>query len=133
MLGATTYLMMIMMQFKQIKNSVIIQDRWKDDDDDIRDLDDYLIPNDASYYVDEEEERFKERKSKLLRIPYEKPPTFKSEKFEVINYSLGPNEEYAAIKEYECDIWVLTKENVSQVYQEIFQKKDEGWSLTRTK
>ncbi|GKB37821.1 hypothetical protein Tco_0882763 [Tanacetum coccineum] len=52
------------------------------DDDDIGDLDDYLIPQDASYYVDEEEERFKERKSKLLGIPYEKPPTFKSEKFE---------------------------------------------------
>ncbi|GJX18278.1 hypothetical protein Tco_0219110 [Tanacetum coccineum] len=42
----------------------------EDDDDDIGDLDDYLIPNDASCYVDEEEERFKERRSKLLGIPY---------------------------------------------------------------
>ncbi|GJR56537.1 hypothetical protein Tco_1407058 [Tanacetum coccineum] len=42
----------------------------EDDDDDISDLDDYLIPNDASCYVDEEEERFKERRSKLLGIPY---------------------------------------------------------------
>ncbi|GJS94611.1 hypothetical protein Tco_0801579 [Tanacetum coccineum] len=62
----------------------------EDDDDDIGDLDDYLIPQDASYYVDEEEERFKERKSKLLGIPYKKPPTFKSKKFEVIKYSFGP-------------------------------------------
>ncbi|GJR26782.1 hypothetical protein Tco_1103014 [Tanacetum coccineum] len=53
-----------------------------DDDDDIGDLDDYLIPKDAPYYVDEEEEGFKERRSKLLRIPYKKPPMFKSEKFE---------------------------------------------------
>ncbi|GJV49591.1 retrovirus-related pol polyprotein from transposon TNT 1-94 [Tanacetum coccineum] len=52
------------------------------DDDDIGDLEDYLIPQDASYYVDEEEERFKERKSKLLGIPYVKPPTFKSEKIQ---------------------------------------------------
>ncbi|GJV43988.1 hypothetical protein Tco_1428524 [Tanacetum coccineum] len=37
-----------------------------EDDDDIIDLDDYLIQQDASYYVNEEEERFKERKSKLL-------------------------------------------------------------------
>ncbi|GJX16140.1 hypothetical protein Tco_0216972 [Tanacetum coccineum] len=51
------------------------------DDDDIGDLEDYLIPQDASYYVDEEEERFKERKSKLLGIPYVKPLTFKFEKF----------------------------------------------------
>nr|GEU88781.1 SGNH hydrolase-type esterase domain-containing protein [Tanacetum cinerariifolium] len=50
-----------------------------DDDDDIEDLDDYLISQDAPYYVDEEEEGFKERKSKLLRIPYEKPPTFNFE------------------------------------------------------
>ncbi|GKC79780.1 hypothetical protein Tco_1130554 [Tanacetum coccineum] len=54
----------------------------EDDDDDIGDLDDYLIPNDASYYVDEEDERFKERKRKLIGIPYEKPPTFKSEKIQ---------------------------------------------------
>ncbi|GKF15863.1 hypothetical protein Tco_0057325, partial [Tanacetum coccineum] len=85
-----------------------------EDDDDIGDLDDCLIPNNASYYVNEEEERFKERNSKLLGIPYEKPPTFKSKKFKVIKYSLGPAEEYVAIKEYEYDIWVRTDENVSR-------------------
>ncbi|GJR02851.1 putative reverse transcriptase domain-containing protein [Tanacetum coccineum] len=104
----------------------------EDDDDDIGDLDDYLIPQDASYYVDEKEERFKERKSKLLGIPYEKPPMFKFEKFKVIKYSLGPAGEYVAIKEYEYDIWIQTRENVSQVYQEIFRKKDEGWIVMRT-
>ncbi|GJY44964.1 hypothetical protein Tco_0433177 [Tanacetum coccineum] len=52
-----------------------------EDDDDIMDLDDYLIRQNASYYVVEEEERFEERKSKLLGMPYEKPPTFKLEKF----------------------------------------------------
>ncbi|GJV94541.1 hypothetical protein Tco_1546118 [Tanacetum coccineum] len=57
-----------------------------DDDDDIGDLDDYLIQDDAHYYVNEEEERFKERRIKLLGIPYKKPPTFKSEKFEVIKF-----------------------------------------------
>nr|GEV16349.1 hypothetical protein [Tanacetum cinerariifolium] len=31
----------------------------EDDDDDNRDLDDYFVPNNAPYYVDEEEERFK--------------------------------------------------------------------------
>ncbi|GJS10633.1 hypothetical protein Tco_0367429 [Tanacetum coccineum] len=71
----------------------------EDDDDDIRDLDDYLIPQDACYYVDEEEETFKERKSKLLGIHYVKPPTFKYKKFEVIKYSLGPAVEYVAIKD----------------------------------
>ncbi|GJW29217.1 putative ribonuclease H-like domain-containing protein [Tanacetum coccineum] len=39
------------------------------DDDDIGDLEDYLIPQDASYYVDEDEERFKEKKSNHLGYP----------------------------------------------------------------
>ncbi|GJZ52454.1 putative reverse transcriptase domain-containing protein [Tanacetum coccineum] len=56
-----------------------------EDDDDIMDLDDYFIPHDASDYDDEEDERFKERKSKLLRMPYEKPSTFKSKKFKILN------------------------------------------------
>ncbi|GKA45372.1 hypothetical protein Tco_0738168 [Tanacetum coccineum] len=38
----------------------------RDDDDDIRDLEDYLIRNDHPYYVNEEEERSKERICKLL-------------------------------------------------------------------
>ncbi|GJU45596.1 hypothetical protein Tco_1202862 [Tanacetum coccineum] len=88
------------------------EDAWSnylprdDDDDDIGDLDDYLIPKDAPYYVDVEEEGFKERRSKLLGIPYMKPPMFKSEKFEVINYSFRLVEEYVAIREYDYDIWV---------------------------
>ncbi|GJX69565.1 hypothetical protein Tco_0305292 [Tanacetum coccineum] len=55
------------------------------EDDDIMDLEDYLIRQDASYYIDEEEERLKERKRKLLWMPYEKPPTFKYEKFESLS------------------------------------------------
>ncbi|GKD50276.1 hypothetical protein Tco_1279252, partial [Tanacetum coccineum] len=98
------------------------------DDDDMGDLDDYLIPKDAPYYVDEEEERLKERRSKLLGIPYKKPSTFKSEKFEVIKYSFGPAEEYVAIRKYEYDIWVKTKENVFTVYQDIFTRKMKGGS-----
>ncbi|GJT80794.1 hypothetical protein Tco_1055136 [Tanacetum coccineum] len=46
----------------------------KDDDDDIGDLEDYLIQKDPPYYVNEEEERSKERRCKLLKIPYVKPP-----------------------------------------------------------
>ncbi|GJS94434.1 hypothetical protein Tco_0801402 [Tanacetum coccineum] len=49
-----------------------------EDDDDISDLDDYLITNDAPYFIDEQKERSKERRCKLLGIPYVKPPTCKS-------------------------------------------------------
>ncbi|GKC21318.1 hypothetical protein Tco_1023468 [Tanacetum coccineum] len=105
----------------------------EDNDNDIGDLDDYLVRNDAHFIVNEEEERSKKRRCKLLGIPYVKPPTCKSKKFKVIKYSFGPVEEYFAIKEYEYDIWVQTEENVSYVYHFIFRKKDEGWAMARTK
>nr|GEZ38435.1 hypothetical protein [Tanacetum cinerariifolium] len=76
----------------------------KDNDDDINDLDDYLIQNDAPFIVNEEEEQFNERRCKLLGIAYVKPPTCKFKKFEVIKYSFRPADEYVAIKEYEYDI-----------------------------
>ncbi|GKD19074.1 hypothetical protein Tco_1208232 [Tanacetum coccineum] len=43
--------------------------------DDIGDLGDYFIPNEGPYYVNEKEERYKEIRCKLLRIPNMKPPT----------------------------------------------------------
>ncbi|GJZ37076.1 hypothetical protein Tco_0583267 [Tanacetum coccineum] len=98
----------------------------RDDDVDIGDLEEYLIRKDPPYYVNEEEERYKERRCKLFGIPYVKPSTCKLEKFKVVKYSFRPVEEYVIIKEYEYDIWVQTEENISRVYQDIFQKKDEG-------
>ncbi|GKC05333.1 hypothetical protein Tco_0996943 [Tanacetum coccineum] len=77
-----------------------------DDDYDISDLEDYLIQKDPPCYLNEEEERSKERRCKLLGILYVKPPTCKSEKFKVVKSSFGPTKEYVTIKEYEYDIWV---------------------------
>ncbi|GJW16731.1 hypothetical protein Tco_0024167 [Tanacetum coccineum] len=45
-----------------------------DNDNDIEDLDDYLVRDDAPFIINEEEERFKEKRCKLLGIPYKKPP-----------------------------------------------------------
>nr|GEU29495.1 putative reverse transcriptase domain-containing protein [Tanacetum cinerariifolium] len=50
----------------------------------------------------------------------------KSEKFDVIRYSLGPNEEYITISPYKCDIWKRTKGIMSSIYHELLRKKDQG-------
>ncbi|GKE06799.1 hypothetical protein Tco_1398817 [Tanacetum coccineum] len=55
-----------------------------------------------------------------------------AEKFEAIKYSLGPNEEYIAIRRCEYDAWERNEDNMSKIYQEIFQKKDNEWKVTRT-
>ncbi|GJZ50181.1 hypothetical protein Tco_0604371 [Tanacetum coccineum] len=46
----------------------------------------------------------------------------KAEKFESIQYSLGPNEEYIAIRSYEYDIWERNKDNMSKIYQDFSEK-----------
>ncbi|GKC44487.1 hypothetical protein Tco_1062209 [Tanacetum coccineum] len=94
---------------------------------------DYELMKKLEEYWMKRRKDLRKEKSKLLGMPYEKPPTFKLEMFEVIKYSLGPEEEYVSIKEYEYDIWLRTKENASCIYEEIFHKKDKGWSVTRTK
>ncbi|GJW33079.1 hypothetical protein Tco_0053111 [Tanacetum coccineum] len=55
----------------------------------------------------------------------------KTEKFKAIKYSLGPNEEYIAVRRCEYNTWERNEESMSQIYQEIFQKKDNGWKVTR--
>ncbi|GJZ56788.1 hypothetical protein Tco_0612282, partial [Tanacetum coccineum] len=56
----------------------------------------------------------------------------KAEKFEAIKYSLGPNEEYIAIRRCEYTDWERNEDSMSKIYQEIFQKKDNGWKVMRT-
>ncbi|GJS51665.1 hypothetical protein Tco_0625027 [Tanacetum coccineum] len=66
-------------------NDDTIQDEKEpkeDDGDDMSDFDDYLVHNDAPFIINEDGERYKERRCKLLGIPYIKLPTCKSEKFE---------------------------------------------------
>ncbi|GJR66091.1 hypothetical protein Tco_0012156 [Tanacetum coccineum] len=55
-----------------------------------------------------------------------------AERFEAIKYSLGPNEEYIAIRRCEYDTWERNKDTMSQIYKDIFQKKENGWKVTRT-
>ncbi|GKB15666.1 hypothetical protein Tco_0849589 [Tanacetum coccineum] len=39
--------------------------------------------------------------------------------------------EYVAVKEDEYDDSTITREEACRAYQEIFQKMDEGWMVTR--
>ncbi|GJZ45942.1 hypothetical protein Tco_0593538 [Tanacetum coccineum] len=54
-------------------------------------------------------------------------------KFEVIKYTIGYGEEFLAICTRECDSWAQTVNGVSSIYHDIFRKKDEGWTVHRTK
>ncbi|GJT15391.1 hypothetical protein Tco_0874097 [Tanacetum coccineum] len=55
------------------------------------------------------------------------------EKFKVIKYTIRGNEEFLAICSRQCDSWARTINGVSSIYHDIFRKKDEGWTVHRTK
>ncbi|GKD78138.1 hypothetical protein Tco_1340759 [Tanacetum coccineum] len=54
-------------------------------------------------------------------------------RYMMIKYSFNNDEEYVAVKEDEYDDLTITREEVWRAYQEIFQKMDEGWMVTRAK
>ena len=99
----------------------------------IEELDDYLIKDPYFKFVDKDEEEFTKRKCQLLGIPYNEPPVIISEKFTIIKYSMGPDEEYAATKTKSYIRLSRTEENVAMIYGNIFRMKEEGWTVTRTK
>ncbi|GJY87158.1 hypothetical protein Tco_0501786 [Tanacetum coccineum] len=82
----------------------------------------------ANYYSnvqDEEEQKDKER-CELFDDPAQEPSIYKIRRFEMIKYSFGQEEEYAAIKEYEYNDSTRTNEDTCRAYQEIFRNMKEG-------
>ncbi|GJW88164.1 hypothetical protein Tco_0163504 [Tanacetum coccineum] len=55
------------------------------------------------------------------------------DKFEVIKYSVGDNEEFLGVRALKHNSWAKTVNEVSSIYLDIFHKKDKGWTVTRTK
>ncbi|GJR89662.1 hypothetical protein Tco_0213673 [Tanacetum coccineum] len=55
------------------------------------------------------------------------------DKFEVIKYSIGDNEEFLGVRALEHQSWAQTVNGISNIYLDIFRKKDKGWSVHRTK
>ncbi|GJX82277.1 hypothetical protein Tco_0331758 [Tanacetum coccineum] len=66
-------------------------------------------------------------RSKLFEDPRTKPPTCKTEGFEVVKYTFGPIECYVAVKKQGEYDWTRTKENACHAYQDILYKMDDGW------
>ncbi|GJS62144.1 hypothetical protein Tco_0656928 [Tanacetum coccineum] len=96
----------------------------------------YLITHGKSDTEKEDEQSQTKRKYSNTSNSIDEQPNkrrCKAEKFEAIQYSLGPNKEYIAIRGYEFDIWERNDDNLSIIYQDIFLLKDEGWKVTRTK
>ncbi|GJX53311.1 reverse transcriptase domain-containing protein [Tanacetum coccineum] len=62
------------------------------DKDDLEGLIDYLEPILYDGFIDHNDEAYKQRRNKLLGIPYTEPPPIKKEKAEITKYNLGAGE-----------------------------------------
>ncbi|GJY44711.1 hypothetical protein Tco_0432924 [Tanacetum coccineum] len=96
----------------------------------------YLITRGKSDTEKEDEQSQTKRKYSNTSNPIDEQPNkrmYKAEKFESIKYSLGPNEEYIAIRGYEFDIWERNKDNLSIIYQDIFRKRTKDGRLRAPK
>ncbi|GKB62366.1 hypothetical protein Tco_0918552 [Tanacetum coccineum] len=85
----------------------------------------YLITCGKSDTEKEDEQSQTKRKySNTSNLIDERPNKrmYKAEKFEAVKYSLGPNEEYIAIRGYEFDIWERNEDNLS-IFTKIFFRK----------
>ncbi|GJZ84025.1 hypothetical protein Tco_0649198 [Tanacetum coccineum] len=86
----------------------------------------YLITHGKSDTEKEDEQSQTKRKYSNTSNSIDEQPNkrrCKAEKFEAIQYSLGPNEEYIAIRGYEFDIWERNDDNLTLEAKNI----DEYW------
>ncbi|GKB07970.1 hypothetical protein Tco_0836254 [Tanacetum coccineum] len=107
-----------------------------EDDDDLEGIIDYLEPTVYDGFIDLDDEEYKERKCRLLGMPYVKPPPILIEKVSVTRYSIGPGEVYTKMKVSEVKELSRTMGNIANIragiMEEILGNDDEKESYDET-
>ncbi|GKC24536.1 zinc knuckle CX2CX4HX4C containing protein [Tanacetum coccineum] len=109
-----------------------LHDEWfketNEDDNDLEGNIDYLEPTLYDGFADSNDEEYKERKCRLLGMPYIKPPPILIEKVNVSRYSIGPGEVYTKIKFSGVKELSRTRGNIAsiraRIMNEIFRNDD---------
>nr|GEW82592.1 hypothetical protein [Tanacetum cinerariifolium] len=113
-------------KFRESKENEILRtvlnklhDEWfkrtDEDDDDLEGIIDYIEPTLYEGFVDSDDEEYKERKCRLLGMPYIKPPLILIEKFNVTRYSIGPREVYIKINVSKVEELSRTKGDIATI------------------
>ncbi|GJZ05044.1 retrovirus-related pol polyprotein from transposon TNT 1-94 [Tanacetum coccineum] len=117
-----------------------LHDEWfkgtDEDDDDLEGIIDYLEPRLYDGFIGSDDEEYKERKCRLLGMPYVKPPPILIEKVSVTRYSIGPGEVYTKMKVSEVKELSRTRGNIANIragiMEEILGNDDEKKSYDET-
>nr|GEV22163.1 hypothetical protein [Tanacetum cinerariifolium] len=103
-----------------------LHDEWfkgtDEDDDDLEGIIDYRKPTLYDEFIDLDDEEYKERKFRLLGMPYVKPPPILIEKVNVTRYSIGPGEVYTKMKVSEVEELSRTRGNIANIRARIMEE-----------
>ncbi|GKA43644.1 hypothetical protein Tco_0736368 [Tanacetum coccineum] len=117
-----------------------LHDEWfkgtDEDGDDLEGIIDYLEPTLYDVFVDSDDEEYKERKCRLLGMPYIKPPPILIEKVNATRYSIGPGEVYTKINVSRVEELSRTRGNIATIragiMDEIIRNDDNEESYAKT-
>nr|GEV29670.1 hypothetical protein [Tanacetum cinerariifolium] len=117
-----------------------LHDEWfkgtHEDNDDLEGIIDYLEQTLYDGFIDLDDEEYKERKCKLLGMPYIKPPLILIENIEVTRYSAGPGDVYTKINVSKTEELSRTRGNIAniraRIMEEILINDDEKESYDKT-
>ncbi|GJR29145.1 hypothetical protein Tco_1105377 [Tanacetum coccineum] len=112
-----------------LRNKAIMDGFIKDDDDESR-YEQMRRWNIYTNYDDAYEINHEDNEREELCEDHE-IPVCNIRRYMMIKYSFNNDEEYVVVKEEEYDDLTIIREEACRAYQEIFQKMDEGWMVTR--
>ncbi|GKE13282.1 hypothetical protein Tco_1416833 [Tanacetum coccineum] len=94
------------------------------DMDDLEGIIDYLKPTLYDGFIDHNNEAYKRRKNKLLRMPYTEPSPIIKEEAEITEYNLGVGEVFTKTKILNIKIFSRTAPNIADIRAEIINDKN---------
>ncbi|GJV58480.1 hypothetical protein Tco_1459485 [Tanacetum coccineum] len=94
------------------------------DKDDLEGIIDYLEPILYDGFIDYNDEAYKQRRNKLLGMPYIEPPPIKKEEAEITKYNLGAGEVFMKTKILNIKEFPRTAANIADIRAEIIKDRN---------
>ncbi|GKC03306.1 hypothetical protein Tco_0994916 [Tanacetum coccineum] len=82
-----------------------------EDKDDLEGITDYLEPTSYDGFIDPDDEAYKQKRNKLLGMPYTEPPPIIKEEAEITKYNLGAGEKIFPIQKGDIGVNQFTSRN----------------------
>ncbi|GKC19350.1 hypothetical protein Tco_1021500 [Tanacetum coccineum] len=93
------------------------------DKDDLEGIIDYLEPILYDGFIDYNDKAYKQKRNKLLGIPYTEPPPIKKEEAEITKYNLGAGEVFTKTTILNIKEFPRTAANIADIKAKIFEER----------